>query len=537
LTTGNAGEPGQGEPGREAGPIPIKKNDNRRSYLLVLLIFLPFLILAAIYLKISIQAIFVHNDIRYPEGASVYAFMMALRTGNLYSSPFDFPYNAQMYGPVFYLFGLASARVAHGNPMLATEAFRLLSFLSFLGSAGLIGYLAWKLESVKCWVAVTVVLSLACTWSLPFSACVSADELSIFLILASLSVYQAAQGRNQLIFWAGVLGSLSFMTKQSTAPVFFALIIDSLMARRFRGAAALIAGSVPIPALILFALWLRQEPFLANFLIVRQALYDWPSGFAMLINLLRTNQIAVIPISMAFLGAGLNWRMAKYRTILLAAGFGCISNLAAFANIGANRNYLILPWLLMILTVPAALVRIEKWARNSALIPLALTLLGGFLLLHQRNVLAPEIPPDSDTHDVEKLKILSSWPYLEMRSRQPQLLDPFLYRQLALQKLWSFAPIIRQIDGEEYDLIMIRGDDGPTDSEFLVKSIRGISGWAADTVGPIASHYRTLCEVPFIIVLVPRDRSVAFRDEDIARILHQPCRATNRLPQLEPGMR
>ena len=75
----------------------------RRSYLLVLLIFLPFLVLAVLYVKISLQCIFVRNDIGYPEGASIYAFLTAFRTGRLYSSPYNYPWNAEMYGPVFYL--------------------------------------------------------------------------------------------------------------------------------------------------------------------------------------------------------------------------------------------------------------------------------------------------------------------------------------------------------------------------------------------------------------------------------------------------
>ena len=135
------------------------------------------------------------------------------------------------------------------------------------------------------------------------------------------------------------------------------------------------------------------------------------------------------------------------------------------------------------------------------------------------------------------MKMLSSLYYLEMRSRQPQLLDPFLYHLLSVQNLWSFASIVQQIDNEEYDLILIDGDDGPGDSEFLVKSFREVSFWGADTLGPMVSRYRVLCEEPHFIALVPRDRAGILQEKDIARIFGQPCRATGRTPRLAPGVR
>jgi hypothetical protein len=346
-----------------------------------------------------------------------------------------------------------------------------------------------------------------------------------------------AQGRSQLIFWVGVLGTISCLTKQSTAPVLFALAIDCLIARRFRNCAALIAGSVPVPFLILSMLWLRHEPFLPNFLVVGHAVFNWPGAVLITINLVRTNEIAVIPLALGLLGAGLSWKNVKYRPILLVGAFAWLANLAALANTGGAANYLILPWLLTMLLVPAGIVGIEEWAKQSVTVPLGLTLLGGLLLIHQRNLLPLKLPADLDMDNVDKIKVLSNLPYLELHSRQPQLLDPYFYHQLSLQSVWSIAPIIRQIDGEEYDLILIEGGDGPSDSEFLVKSFRGVSFWGAETLGPMASHYRALCEVPDYIALVPRDRSSILQEKDIARIFGQPCRATGRAPQLAPGAR
>ena len=215
---------------------------------LVLLVFLPFLIEAAVYLKVLLQCIVARNDTTYPEGANVYVFLTALRTGHLYSSPLDLPLNPGIYGPVFYFIGTLCAMMMHGDPLLTTRLARILSLLSFFGSIGLIGYLTWRLEKLKRWTAITVVLGLACTWARPFVASARPDAISIFLIIAALTVYVVAEGRSGLIFWAGVLGALSFLTKQTMAPMLMAPVIDSLISRRYKNAAALIAGTTTMAA-------------------------------------------------------------------------------------------------------------------------------------------------------------------------------------------------------------------------------------------------------------------------------------------------
>lgn len=520
----------------------LRKSRNLRATVLVLLIFLPFLIQAIAYLKILLRLIVVRNDVLNPEGAIIYSFLTALRTGKLYSSPMNFPWNEQMYGPVFYSVGAVLAKVAHGDPMLTTMLARIVSFLAYLGAVGLIGYMSWKLEGRKRWTAVCVVLGLACVWAIPFSASARPDTLSIFFILGALAAYEGAydapQGRSRLIFFAGVLGALGCLTKQSTAPLLLALALDSLIARRFRDTAALIAGSAATCALIFSVLWFRHEPFLANFTAVGHALFSWSTVPQTAINMMRVNQIAIIPIGIAMVGAARSWKKERYRMILLAAALGWISNVAALANTGATANYLMLPWLLTILLVPAGLERIEESAQRSWWAPAGLILLGAVILIHQRSLLVGKPADDLDISRVERLQLLSTnTSYLELHSSQPQLMDAYYYHQLALQERWSNAPIARKIDGEEYDLILLGGEDGHPDSEYWVGGFRGTAVFGDDTLAEIRSHYRDLCEVPGNMALVPRDRPDSLQVEDIARIFGQTCRATERIPQVQPGLR
>jgi hypothetical protein len=491
-------------PGRHYRVEHPKEADNWRSSLVVFLIFLPFLIHAVIYLNILVQLIFVRNAVVYPEGANVYASLWALRTGKLYANPLDFPFDVQAYGPVFYLTGLVFAKMTHGDPMFIFRLWRVLSFLSFIGSAGLIGYMCWKLEARKYFATVAAGLCLACAWSIPWAASVRPDTFSMFLSLSGLTVYMMAQGRRRLIFIAAVLATLSFLTKQNTAPVLLAMFIDTLLARRFRETIALAAGCLPVPVTIVSALWLRHEAFLANFLALRHMPLDWSLVLHTIGVGLRTNEIAVIPFFLALLGCRLRWREDRYRPILLAVSFTCLSNVAALANIGGNTNYFTTPWMMMVLLVPVGLIKLEEWNRRSVLVPAGLVLLSGFLLIRQWNLLPAReiIPGDLDTTNLNKVKMLSDSAYLELHTRQPQLLDPFYYHILSLQNLWSSAPIVRQIDNEEYDLILMSGRDGRMPSEFYAGGYHGISFWGTEMLEPIVGHYRALCEVPGVMAFV-----------------------------------
>lgn len=501
----------------------------------VLLIAVPFAVQAIAYLRVLLQLIVARNEAGYPEGVCVYGFLTAAKTNTLYLPPFNFPWNAQIYGPLFLITGAFFAKLFHGNPTQTTELMRTLSFAALLGSMALIAYLCWRLERRKSWAAVAVIMGLACYWLIPYSAAARPDTPSILLLLAALVAYQLAEGRGWIFFLAGVLGSLSFLTKQSTAPLLLALFIDCLLAKRFKGAAVFVAGGVLVSVPVLGALWFTHEPFLANFTVVKLAIRDWSSVPRTIVSFVLVNQIAVISMCIVLMGIGLCWRERKYRSILLVTAFACVSHVAALANPGAGWHYTILPWLLMMLFVPAGLKLLERLAVRRLWIPAALFALATIILIHQRTLLAIKPLTDLNASVVANLNMLSDVPYLELRSRQPQLLDTFLYNELSKQRVWSDEPIRRGIDTEAYDLILIGGNDGASSSEFLVAGFRGTSLWGADVVREMTLHYRVLCETPGHVALVPLDRTTPLNTDDIAEIFNQPCRLTDRRPKVSPG--
>jgi hypothetical protein len=504
----------------------------------VLIAFLPFLVEAVFYLKILIRSVFIHNDVCFPEGASVYAFLTAFHTGKLYTLPFESPWNVQLYGPLLYYVGSWCAAIAHGDPHRTAELVRALSFTAFAGSVAIVAYLSWKLERVKRWAVLTAILGFACTWAVPYAATARADALSIFLILAALAVFVQAEGRSRWLFAAGVLGTLSIFTKQTTVAVLVALVLDRIIARKFKQTAIFISGGIAVAVVILGALWFRHEAFLANIAAVGHTIRSWHAAVKSSIDYVRVSQASMIPIAVALIGLGASWRNPKYRAIVLAVILGCASNLAALANTGGADNYLILPWLLLMLLVPAGLREVECWTSKSTgrlWIPASLLLIGAALLAHQRNLLARDPQPDLDASHLKSVTMLSDMPYLEMQSRDPQVMDAFFYTMMAKEKLWSNAPILARIDAENYDLILIGGIDGKAPSDFDVKSFRGTSNWGADSLAAMNAHYRVLCEVPGHLVLTPKERTGTLTTQDAGRIFRHACVASDRLPRVEAG--
>jgi len=502
-----------------------------------LLIALPSAICAICYLKQLLSLIVLRNEtvVSYPEGASVYGFLTAFQTHRLYHSPFEFPWNAQLFGPVFLMAGAWFARILHGDPNSTTELMRSVSFLALLGSIAIVGYLCWRLERQIRWAAAAMLLALGCSWLVPFASVARPDTPSIFLMFAALAFYETAEGKLWFFYLAGVLSALSILTKQNTAPALLGLLIDCLWARKFSKAAQYVAGGMTASILILLPLWLRHELFLANFAAIRFVVPDWPSVPRMLDLFIRSNEIAAVAIFIAVLGAAWSWKDRRYRSILLATALAWLSNVAALANAGGAYNYLILPWLLTMLFVPAGIKRLEQWGAHAIWIPAALFLFAAAITYHQRDLLANDLPGPLDASIVADLNVLSDMPYLELRSRQPQMLDPYTYNELSLRKAWSDAPLRQRIDAENYDLVLIAEGNGGTEAVFSVRSYRGISFWGVGVIREITLHYRPLCETSDHLALVPLDRAVSISSETIAHIFHEPCRVSRREPQVASG--
>lgn len=502
---------------------------------LVSLIALPSAIQAFFYLRLLFQLVSVRNEAGYPEGVCVYAFLTSFQTHKLYLPPLDFPWNAQIYGPLFFMVGAFVAKLFHGDPMATTVWTRAFSLLALLGSMALVAFLGWRYERRRTWSMLAIVFGLGCYWLVPYSACTRPDTPSIFFVIAALAVSEVAGERFWLLFLAGVLGAFSFYIKQSTSPLLLALLIDYLLSRRFRAIAAFISGGLAASVPIMLPLWLGHEPFLANFTIIKLAIRNWSSVPGAVASFMMVNQIAVIGLCIALLGCAAVWREKRYRAALLMTAFAWLSGVAGLANPGAGIHYLILPWILTMLFIPAGLKQLERLSARLVWIPVALFLLSTAILVHQKSLLSKSPPPPLDTGIIGSLNMLSGNPYIELRSRRPQLLDPFMYNELAKQGFWSDAPIRQNIDSESYDLLLLDGHDINNSTDFEITGFRGVSFWGGDVLKEMTLHYRVLCDTSNVLALVPANKNSSLTSADITEIFHHPCSASDRRPALTPG--
>jgi hypothetical protein len=501
----------------------------------VLLVVLPSLVQAAFFLKLLLEYIVVRNQAFQPEEADIFAFLTSLRLHRLYITPLDFPWNPQVYGPLYYQFGAFAAKICHGAVSPTTVLMRLVSFASLLGSLAIVAYLGWRLERGKLWAAAAVIFALDCRWLIPFASSARVDQLAAQLALAALLFYETAEERAWLVLAAGVFGAAAALTKQTMVAVPLALTVHSLWEGKPRRAAIFLAGGAAAAIAILLPPWLWHEPFLANLTVVSRSVLDWYSIPGVLKSSLHMNGISLIGIFIALLGAAFSWRERKYRSILLVTLFAWGTNAAALANVGGGSQYLILPWFATMLLVPAGLRQLERAAMHTLLAPVAIFLFAALMVFLQKSILRDQPPRALSPGPVVHLEMLTDNSYLEVRSRDPQLLDPYLYNEFSKQGAWSDAPIRQRVDAEAYDLLLIGGSDGASSTEFFVGSYRGTSDWGSDLLTEMSLHYRPLCETTDYLALVPMDRTAPLNSANIAEIFNEPCRATRRIPQTAPG--
>ncbi len=505
-------------------------------------LILPFLYVAIMKLWIALHLLMVHNDTTFPEGANVYAFLTILQTGHLYSHPFNFPWNGEWYGPLYYLIGATTTWIFKGDIFITTVAFRALSLIAFAASLVILARMAFLLERLRFLSILVLIMGFGCIWAEGWTTSARPDMLSIFFFTCALMLSLDEHHTNLQPFLAGVLASVSFLCKQSTAPLFFALLICILLEKKPRKVALTAVGALPLSAIIMCFIWLRHEPIYENYSALGQVIKNWSTLPISILNLLRTNQIALIPLSIAALGMLLSIKSPRYRTPLLVTLAAWAFGLIGLVNAGAGTNYLILPYWLSLVFIPPALLWLEQSKGPFKVTYMVLGLLGILLAFHQRKIIFHDLPASLNTKPIHDWTMLSDISYLEINSRKPQLLDAFAYHEFQIKGLWKPWEVTQTVQAGGYDLIIFTGADSVDGKGFEVSGYRGISLWGDETLQSAIRNYRVLCEVGDAkagvhhLILVPQGKENTVRASDIATVFNSPCYASDRTPQLAPGM-
>src|ERR1700676_334246 len=96
-------------------------------------------------------------------------------------------------------------------------------------------------------------------------------------------------------------------------------------------------------------------------------------------------------------------------------------------------------------------------------------------------------------------RLLSTFPAVTFHSMIPEIPDPYLNSLLELRGLWNSGPVVAQIDGGMYDLIVIRR--GEADD---LQSYRGVRFWSDGIWGALKRRYELACVFEDMEVWLPR---------------------------------
>ena len=222
--------------------------------------------------------------------------------------------------------------------------------------------------------------------------------------------------------------------------------------------------------------------------------------------------------------------------ILLAAALGWISNVAALANTGASANYLILPWLLTLSLVPAGLNRIEEWAQRSSWVAAGLILLGVLMMIHQRGMLVPKPDADLDASGLDRIRFFQQ--FRLPGDTQPRAAIPgrFLLPSTGLQNCAHCADLAQDRRRRIRPGIGRRQRMGRLKRSFWWPAFAELPP-GTDTLGELKGPLPGAVRGSRYARVGSAESLGNLQDSDISRIFRQPCRATDRLPQLAPGMR
>jgi hypothetical protein len=240
------------------------------------------------------------------------------------------------------------------------------------------------------------------------------------------------------------------------------------------------------------------------------------------------NKEAIVLLILALAGIPSALRQREFRPVLLAVVIAGGSSVLALVNIASSYNYLILPWMLVVLLVPEGLQVLSRSAPAVRLVVPVLALVALLIIFRERSALLSRPPKNLDASGLKDVNLLSNLPYLEAHSKQPLLLDPLLYHVLEMKHVLSLSPISDEVNQEQFDLVILQGSPAPDGKNFVVANLVEVSEYGRPLVSDLNAHYGSflLCVDPATglstIVLKPRHRE-SLLVEDYPAFLDGTC--------------
>jgi hypothetical protein len=480
-----------------------------------LLLVLFLVCVGLIWIK-SLSTLTTDADTSYPESALVQTARLASQSGRLYPAIDAPPYTPAPYGPLFYLLLAGAGRVCKGDAFEIRLLLRSIVFASYV-VVGLVGYLLARNAGASRNAAA---LGTAAIWAAPqlwmfWNVTVRPDFPGLLLCLAGIWVIsRRASPAFGAVILSGVCCAGGVLIKQSFVAAPLAIALLFILRRSFRNFAVFAASGLLVGLSVIGYLTLRGEPVIREILVISHSPLSVHSGASVLYSTLSVG-LAVLVVAggvagfLSALGLTNHWQLH-----LLACYFAAALLVASLTllNVGRNAYYLFEFWsiasVLSISVVPQAEA---LWGAVSQ--PIRIGAAVGLFLLASRSILEIRHPVQLVTEynfgRLHDLHILSEDPSLTVRSKDPELLDPFLTTILERQHLWTASGILDEISHEQFDVVFTNRKENQRLSLAVLQSL--------------ANYYQPLCRTSTMLVMRPKNRPVRFSLSDASYTLREAC--------------
>ena len=333
-----------------------------------------------------------------------------------------------------------------------------------------------------------------------------------------MSVYWflRTNGRPQSI-GAAVCAGCAFLVKQTFFAVPVAIVSWLIYRRRYREAVYWAAGVALTVAGGYALVWWREPLVLKHIAALRHPIFEYQGTFS---NLWKAVSQPVMPF--AAIGGFFALRRGDSDRALIS--IYCVAAwvvaILTVMQVGGNINYFWEPLVVSAVLAGPGLSELQRNANRAPMLVTAMLFMlvlrafvpllreeFGYLRTNYASVKDYQVRKakwDSFVSVVSGRRLLSTFPDLTLLSMKPMIPDPFLNTTLELQGQWNFKPVIAEIDGGIYDLIVIGKGEAGTHQGY---GYRGILSWDEGMWKALEKSYGLVCVFEGMEVWLPNHGS------------------------------
>ena len=440
------------------------------------------------------------RDVGYPDSANLLRIGDLIHTGYIYPDIDRPPYLVTLYGPLTYLL--------LGIPYKLAEAAaippRVLVRLAIVGALCLcvlfVLLISRRLYSSR---QISWLCALFAASALPmadWTTQIRGDFLALGFSLLSIYVFLLANGRYPPAMGAAICAGIALLVKQTFFAVPIAIVSWLIYRRRYKDA-VLWATGVALTVFGGYAIaWWREPLMLKHIAALRHPVLEYRQALGILWEAVSQ---PVVPFGV--IGALLALRRRAPEELLFVVYCGVAWLVATFTipQVGGYINYFWEPLFASAVLAGPGLYQVQHKLKRAPILVTVLLfalLLRSFLpvlwqdlsyiRIHYKMISDYQVHKtkwESFVSTVSGQRLLSNMPDVTTHSMIVEIPDPYLNSVLELGGRWNYSPVIAQIDGGVYDLIVIGAG-----SEYDDRN-RGVRTWSEGMWRALRRAYWPAC--------------------------------------------